>query len=99
MRLRPTNKRPCKLERGELRRVSQDRRRLLVGYHVCCPRCGFVTVALNGNDGLDITESEDGCDVTFSKPLRCVYCAVLIHLAGGEANLEEDDRVRRVRYR
>lgn len=99
MRLTPTSKRPCKLERGELRRVSQDRRRLLVGYHVCCPRCGFVTVALNGREGLEITESDDGRDVTFSKPLRCLYCAVLIHLTDGGAELEEDDRVRRVRYR
>ena len=99
MRMRPTSKRPCKLERGELRRVSQDRRQLLVGYHVCCPRCGFVTVALNGHDGLAITESEDGSEVTFSKPLRCLYCAVLIHLKDGLATLEEDDRVRGVRYR
>jgi len=99
MRLTPTSKRPCKLERGELRRVSQDRRRLLVGYHVCCPRCGFVTVALNGRDGLVISESDDGQDVTFSKPVRCLYCAVLIHLTAGEANLEEDEHVRHLRYR
>ena len=99
MRMLPTDKRPCKLERGEMRRVSQDRRRLLVGYHVCCPACGFVTVALNGDDGLVITESEDGEDVWFSRPLRCVYCAVLIHLQSGNGRLEEDANVRRVRYR
>ena len=99
MRLTPTSKRPCKLEGGELRRVSQDRRRLLVGYHVCCPRCGFVTVALNGREGLKITESDDGQDVTFSQSMRCLYCAGLIRLTAGEANLEEDDRVRHVRYR
>lgn len=97
--MRPTSKRPCKLDRGEMRRVSQDLRRLLVGYHVCCPRCGFVSVAFNAHEGLEITESEDGADVTFSKPLRCVYCAVLIHLRAGEAELEEDERVRNVRYR
>lgn len=99
--MRPTNKPPCKLERGELRRVSQDRRFGLVGYHVCCPRCGFVTVALNGNDGLTITEAEEAGTllVTFSRPLRCTYCAVLIHLDRGEATLEEDANVRQVRYR
>ena len=97
--MRPTSKRPCKLEPGEMRRVSQDRRRPLVGYHLCCPRCGFVTVALNGHEGLVISESEDGADITFSKPLRCIYCAVLIHLHHGEAELEEDERVRNVRYR
>ena len=96
MKMQPTSKRPCKLDRSEL---SQDRRRLLVGYHVCCPRCGFVTVALNGHDGLAITENDDGSNVSFSKPLRCIYCAVLIGLKDGLASLEEDDRVRRVRYR
>ena len=99
MRMRPSGKRPCKLERGEMRRVSQDRRRVFVGYHVCCPRCGFVTIALNGDDGLAIGESDDGERVTFSRPLRCLYCAVLIHLRDGDAELEEDDRVRHVRYR
>lgn len=97
--MRPTDKPPCKLERGELRRVSQDRRFGLVGYHVCCPRCGFVTVALNGNDGLVITESEDGKRVTFSRPVRCLYCAVLIGLKNGEPDIQEDERVRRVQYR
>ncbi len=97
--MRPTDKRPCKLERGELRRVPQDRRGLLVGYHCCCPRCGFVTVALNGHAGLAISESEDGERVSFSEPLRCLYCAVLIRLRDGEADLVEDDRVRRVQYR
>ena len=99
MRMRPTSKRPCKLEHGEMRRVSQDRRGPLVGYHVCCTRCGFVTIALNGHDALVITESEGGTDVTFSKPVRCVYCAVRIHLRAGEAELEEDKHVRAVRYR
>ena len=99
MRMRPTGKRPCKLERGEMRRVSQDLLRAFVGYHVCCPRCGFVTIALNGDDGLAITESDDGQRVTFSQPLRCLYCAVLIHLRDGDARLEEDESVRHIRYR
>ena len=97
--MRPTSKRPCHLQRREMRRVPQDHGRGLVGYHVCCPRCGFVTVALDGHDGLVISEDDAGDRVTFSRALRCVYCAVLIHLHGGEAQLEEDDRVRRVRYR
>ena len=41
MKLVPSTKRPCRLERGEIRRVPQDRSNLLVGYHVCCLRCGF----------------------------------------------------------
>jgi hypothetical protein len=95
----PVARRPCELEPGEMRRVPQDRRGPPVGYHVCCPRCGFVTVALHGRDGLEIAEDEGGGRVSFSRPLRCLYCRVLIHLHGGEARLEEDERVRRVRYR
>ena len=35
IRMRPTSKGPCKLERGEMRRVSQNRRFGLVGYGCC----------------------------------------------------------------
>jgi hypothetical protein len=58
-----------------------------------------VTVALNGHDGLVITESEGGVRVTFSRPVRCLYCAVLIGLKNGEPDIQEDERVRRVQYR
>lgn len=93
-----TDKRPCRLGRAELRRVPQDRTyRGLVGYHVGCPRCGFVTAVLHGADGLEITEA--GGDVTFSRPARCVFCAALLHLVEGELTVEEDADVRHVRYR
>ena len=94
-----TNGRPCELERGDLRRVPQNTNHPVIGFHVCCPRCGFVTIALAGYGGLEIEESEDHRLVTFSTPVRCAYCGVLIHLREGEATLEEDDRVRNVRYR
>ncbi|PIE16885.1 MAG: hypothetical protein CSA65_09880 [Proteobacteria bacterium] len=97
--MRPTSKGPCKLERGEMRRVSQDRRFGLVGYHVCCPRCGYVTVALNGRDEMVITEEPATGAVTFSVPQRCVFCQVLIHVRDGLGRLEEDEHVRDVRYR
>ncbi len=94
-----SSKRPCLLTRGEMRRVPQDRNyRGIVGYHVCCPRCGFVTAVLNGAGDLAITEAADE-SVTFSLPARCVFCNVLIHLVGGELTLEEDGRVRNVNYR
>ena len=95
----PTNARPCELERGDLRRVPQDTNHPVIGFHVCCPRCGFVTIALDGYGGLEIAESEDQRLVTFSTPVRCAFCGVLIHLREGAATLEEDDRVRNVRYR
>lgn len=99
MRAVLSDKRPCRLGRGELRRVPQDRTfRGIVGYHVGCPRCGFVTAVLNGVDGLLVRERADHA-VSFSSPARCVYCAVLLHLTDGELTLEEDADVRPVRYR
>jgi len=48
--LRVVTKRPCRLDRGELRRVSQDRRQLLIAYHLCC--CGFVVRGFDLDEGL-----------------------------------------------
>jgi hypothetical protein len=94
-----TDKRPCRLGRGELRRVPQERSfRGIVGYHIGCPRCGFVTAVLNGADGLRITEDAAGV-VSFSSPARCVFCNVRIQLVAGELTLEEGPDVRNVRYR
>ncbi|MGI5861314.1 MAG: hypothetical protein ACOX6T_04555 [Myxococcales bacterium] len=70
--LRVVTKRPCRLDRGELRRVSQDRRQLLIAYHLCCPRCGFVNAVFHQHQGQVITEGEDGERVSFSAPVRCV---------------------------
>lgn len=99
MRVSPTDKRPCKLERGNVRRVPQRRESRLVGYHLCCPRCGFVSPALVGDAGLDIGEGDAEDDLTFSRALRCLFCGVLLHVAHGELRLEEDAHVRNVRYR
>ncbi len=92
-----TDKRPCKLGRGELRRVPQDRNfRGLIGYHVGCPRCGFVTTALQGDEGLEITEGAGG-EVSFSRPVRCVLCGVLLGLWEGELGWQEDAQSRPVK--
>ena len=93
-----TDKRPCRLGRGELRRVPQDRSfRGIVGYHVGCPHCGFVTAVLQGAEGIEISEAFGV--VSFSAPARCVFCNVQIHLVAGELTLEEGADVRHVRYR
>ena len=99
MRLEPTNRAPCELERGQARRVSLRPQSALIGYHVCCPKCGYVTLGLNGKKELVITENDDRTCVTLSHPLRCLYCKVLIHIANSEIALEEDQDVRNVRYR
>jgi hypothetical protein len=94
-----SSKRPCVLIRGEMRRVPQDRSyKGIVGYHVCCPRCGFVTAVLNGVHGLMITEPSETA-VSFSQSFRCVYCNATIFVADGEITFEEDEHVRSVCYR
>lgn len=99
MKLVPSSKRPCRLGRGEVRRVPQDRKSRLIGYHVCCPRYGFNTPALEGDEKLHITEGAEPEDLTFSQSLRCLFCRVLMHVSHGELRLEEDADVRKVRYR
>lgn len=100
MRLVPTAKRPCNLEPCEARRVSQNPQFPIVGYHLCCPRCGFVSIAFQNHEGMVISEGATADDeVTFSKPLRCIYCAVLIHVTAGNITLEEDEHARNVRFR
>jgi hypothetical protein len=95
----PSSKRPCRLERGEVRRVPQDRTNRLVSCHVCCPRCGFNTPALAGHDDVNIAEGDEPDDLTFSKALRCTFCGVLMHVRHGELRLEEDVDVRHIRFR
>jgi hypothetical protein len=96
MKATVTSRRPCQLRKGEVRRVPQAVAAGLVGYHVACPRCGFVSPALVGDAGLVIDETPE---LGFSQPLRCVFCRVLVHLEGGEFRLEEDQHVRRSRFR
>ena len=95
----PTSKPPCRLKPGEGRRVSQNRARLLIGYHVSCPRCGFVMMALHHHQGLVITEGDALDDIVFSRPLRCIFCRVLVHVDHGEFALELDAEARNVRRR
>jgi hypothetical protein len=94
-----TDKRPCKLGRGEMRRVPQDRSfRGLVGYHLGCPRCGFVTIALQGDEGLVVQEGMEG-EVSFSRPVRCVFCCVLLSLEDGELLCSQDGATRQIHVR
>ena len=98
MKAHITSTTPCKLNKGELRRVPQRQTEWPIGYHICCPRCGFVTLALNNSSGLQISESMDG-HVSFSAPIRCMYCNVIIHIQRCELTFEEDEDVQSIRYR
>lgn len=93
-----TNKAPCRFVRGDIRRVPDQRRHPVVGYHVCCPRCGFVSMAIHKTEDFTISESSMG-RVSFSSPLRCLYCCVLIHMNRNRITLEEDEHVLPVQYR
>ncbi len=95
MKAQLTNRAPCKLKKGELRRIPRNPRSHAIGYQLGCPRCGFVSLAVSGKDGMTFDESLDGT-VSFCVPFRCLYCQVLIHLDRGELSLEEDEHVRPV---
>jgi phage FluMu protein Com len=71
----------------------------LIAYHLCCPRCGFVNAVFHQHQGQLIIESEDGERVSFSAPVRCVFCNVTLHVTDSVAELEEGPDVRNVRYR
>jgi hypothetical protein len=97
MRLELTDKRPCRLLAGEARRVPQNPRSPLVGYHLGCPRCRFVCIALQHDGGLVIDEDLAAREVTFVRPLRCTRCQALIHVERGYVWTEEDAHVRPLR--
>ena len=99
MKLQITSRRPCELERGQARRVPQNTHAGLVGYHLCCPHCGYVTVALDGSEGLTVGENEVRTEITLSRPVRCLFCKVQIGVVAGDIELIEDEHVRDVRYR
>ena len=91
MKVRMVDKPSCKLEPGELRRVPQNPQARVVGYHVCCPGCGFVTLAVNGDEGLAITEGDGG--LSFSRLVECLYCENMIRVDRGNLILMEDGDV------
>lgn len=87
-----TARRPCRMKPCDLRRVPAGDDLRLVGYYVGCPRCGWVTAAVHGDDGLVVTEH--GERVSFSVPVVCTGCRVRIHLRDSDATLEETPDVR-----
>jgi hypothetical protein len=73
MKVTHTTHAPCCMSKGEVRRVPQDPRAGLLGYHVGCPSCGYVTLLLHGRLGLGLLESPSG-SVSTSKPFACLFC-------------------------
>ena len=95
MKMTVTDRRPCKMQRGDLRRVPQSPAAAAIAYHVGCPRCGFVTPAIRGDAGLVIHEGPSG--VSFSRAVRCLMCLVEIAIENTTATLVEGPDVRAVR--
>lgn len=85
---------PCKLEAGQLRRVPQNRSSWPIGYHVCCPACGYVTLVVQGQNDLSIEEGVDGT-VTFTRPIRCHFCQAQIRIHRCELSLESNGHAQR----
>lgn len=87
---------PCRLGRGELRRVSINPILPLVGYYLACPKCGFVNVAFHEQQGQFITEQNSS--VSFEKPIQCVFCDARFIVKNSIAEFDGGE-VRRVRWK
>jgi hypothetical protein len=86
----PPEKPGCRLEKGEARRVPGRPGAPLVGYHICCPQCGWPLFVVNGHEGQRVTEEPGG--LTFVLPVLCSYCGVKIAVKDGEVTLGEVSR-------
>jgi hypothetical protein len=97
MKMVVTSNPPCRLQRGELRRVPQRQDLGLVGYHLGCPLCVFVNLIVRGSNGQVVRESVESGElrVTLAQPIHCAYCMADINLLDGEAIIiKERDHVR-----
>ena len=83
---------PCsELRPWELARVPADRKAQVVGYRVCCPACGFVTLSVAGDAGQQIYEGDPG--LTLSEPVECLYCGARVLIEYGGMVLLDGDHV------
>lgn len=73
MKVEHTKNAPCCMSRGQVRRVPQDRTQSILGYHVACPSCGYVTLLLHGRLGVFLCECEEG-QLSTAKSYNCLFC-------------------------
>ena len=87
---------PCtKLLPWELARVPSDRRAPPIGYRLCCPSCGFVTLSVIGDQGQALLGRGRG--LSLAQPVECLYCEAQVLVQGGQMTLVEDGHVHRRR--
>ncbi len=86
MKVEHTKNAPCCMSRGQVRRVPQDRSQAILGYHVACPRCSYVTLVLHGRLGVFLSESEVG-QLSTSKPYSCLFCQIQISIVHDELDI------------
>ena len=72
-----TDRGPCQMKPGDIRRIPRDRNRKLVSYQICCPECGFVVTVFE-DASLKVLETDDM--VSFSSQIACPFCHVSIRL-------------------
>jgi len=77
----------CRLQKGQARRVPRRPGASLVGYHLCCPECGWRLFVMHGDDDQEVIEGQDG--LTILPPVICGYCGLEIAVDGGEVTLKE----------
>ena len=78
----PPERPACRLEKGEARRVPRRPEAPLLGYHICCPQCGWRLFVMHSDDGQKVIEEPDG--LTVSPPVICGYCGLEIAVERGE---------------
>lgn len=79
MKVEHTKSAPCCMTRGQVRRVPQDTSQPILGYHVACPMCGYVTLVLHGRLGVFLSEDDLG-QVSTSKPFVCLFCQISLDI-------------------
>lgn len=71
MRVNFTDRGPCHMKPGDIRRIPRDRTKRLISYQLGCPDCGFVITVFPEED-FAICESTNG--ISFGKIKKCPFC-------------------------
>lgn len=87
--LRPVDRCPAKLDRGEYKRVPL--KGPIIGIFLACPACGYrVITAVSGDDAGECGKVEDdGGKINVERPVRCLICAKPARISNGELIVDD----------